>query len=64
MSTPAAAGGAAALDADDEASLCGGLLRGLVFFLGREVPREALLLVIRCADAPPDLYVHASEQRL
>ena len=46
----AAAGGAAAAGADDEASLCGALFRGRVFFLGREVPREALLLVIRCAD--------------
>lgn len=43
----AAAGGAAAVDADDEASLCGALFKGLVLFLGREVPREALLLVIR-----------------
>ena len=41
--------------ADDEASLCGALFRGLVFFLGREVPREALLLVIRCAHGPPDI---------
>ena len=45
----AAAGGAADVDASDEASLCGELFRGLVFFLGREVPREALLLVVRCA---------------
>ena len=51
VSTSAAAGGAAAVDANDEASLCGALFRGLVFFLGREVPREALLLVIRCANA-------------
>ncbi len=36
--------------ADDESALCEALFRGLVFFLGREVPREALLLVIRCAD--------------
>jgi len=55
MSASAAAGGAAAVDADDEASLCGALFRGLVFFLGREVPREALLLVIRCADMVPAL---------
>ena len=46
-SPAAAAGGAAAADEDDEASLCGALLRGFVFFLGREVPREALLLIIR-----------------
>ena len=46
-SAAAAASGPAAVDEDDEASLCGALLRGLVFFLGREVPREALLLVIR-----------------
>ena len=51
----AAAGGAAAVCADDEASLCGALFRGLVFFLGREVPREALLLVIRCANKGPTL---------
>ena len=49
--------GAAAVGADDEASLCGALFRGLVFFLGREVPREALLLVIRCADETPELLV-------
>lgn len=42
-----AAGGAADVDPDDEAGVCGGLFRGLVFYLGREVPREALLLVIR-----------------
>lgn len=43
----AAAGGAVDVDADDEAGLCSSLFRGLVFYLGREVPREALLLVIR-----------------
>ena len=48
-SSAAAAGGAAAADEDEEASLCGALFRGFVFFLGREVPREALLLVIRYA---------------
>lgn len=48
-SPAAAAGSAAAVDEDDEASLCGALFRGLVFYLGREVPREALLLAIRCA---------------
>ena len=42
-----AAGGAADVDADDEAAVCGALFRGLTFFLGREVPREALMLVIR-----------------
>ncbi|KAK9822243.1 hypothetical protein WJX81_005392 [Elliptochloris bilobata] len=41
------AGGAAAADPDDEAAVCGALFRGLVFFLGREVPRETLLLAIR-----------------
>lgn len=42
-------GGAAspAADADDEAEICGSLFSGLLFFLGREVPREQLLLVIR-----------------
>jgi hypothetical protein len=48
-STSAAAGGAADVYSDDESAQCGALYRGLVFFLGREVPREALLLVIRCA---------------
>ncbi len=43
----AAAGGAVDLDANDDAGLCAHLFRGLVFYLGREVPREALLLVIR-----------------
>ena len=38
---------AEAADADDEGAVCGALFRGLVFFLGREVPREALLLVLR-----------------
>ncbi len=41
------AGGAVDVDADDDAGLCANLFRGLVFYLGREVPREALLLVIR-----------------
>ena len=49
-STSAAAGEAADVYPDDESALCGALLSGLVFFLGREVPREALLLVIRCAE--------------
>jgi hypothetical protein len=35
------------VDADDEGALCRTLFRGLVFLLGREVPKEALLLVIR-----------------
>lgn len=43
----AVAGGAVDVDADDDAGLCANLFRGLVFYLGREVPREALLLVIR-----------------
>jgi pescadillo protein len=42
-----AAGGALGMDAEDEASVCGALFKGLVFFLAREVPREPLLLVIR-----------------
>jgi hypothetical protein len=44
-----AAGGALGLDVDptDEAAVCRTLFRGLVFFLGREVPREPLMLVIR-----------------
>ncbi|KAG1679475.1 hypothetical protein FOA52_011074 [Chlamydomonas sp. UWO 241] len=41
------AGGALGVDADDEASVCGSLFKGLTFFLAREVPREPLLLVIR-----------------
>ena len=40
-------GGAASVDDDDIASVCSTLFQGLVFFLGREVPREQLLLVIR-----------------
>lgn len=32
---------------DDEAGICERLFRGLVFFLGREVPQEQLLFVIR-----------------
>ena len=42
-----AAGGALAVDAGDDAAVCGALFRGLVFYLGREVPREPLLLVLR-----------------
>lgn len=42
-----AAGGAVGMDANDEASVCGALFRGMVFFLSREVPREPLLLVLR-----------------
>ncbi|KAL4458050.1 hypothetical protein ABPG75_012915 [Micractinium tetrahymenae] len=41
------AGGAADVDADDDGAVCAALFKGLVFFLGREVPREQLLLVIR-----------------
>lgn len=32
---------------EGEAGICGRLFRGLVFFVGREVPQEQLLLVIR-----------------
>ena len=39
-----AAGGAASADPDDEAAVCGALFRGLVFFLGREVRPQTLLL--------------------
>lgn len=44
-----AAGGAlgAAIDPNDEASICGSLFRGCVFFLSREVPREPLMFVVR-----------------
>lgn len=44
-----AAGGACGpgVDPSDEAAVCGSLFRGRVFFLGREVPREPLMLVIR-----------------
>ena len=40
-------GGAADVDSEDSAAVCAALFRGLVFFLGREVPREQLLLVVR-----------------
>ncbi len=40
-------GGAADIDSEDSAAICAALFRGMVFFLGREVPREQLLLVIR-----------------
>lgn len=40
-------GGAIDVDDDDDAALCSTLFRGLTFYLGREVPREQLLLVIR-----------------
>lgn len=40
-------GGAIDVDDDDIASVCSSLFKGIVFFLGREVPREQLLLVIR-----------------
>lgn len=43
-----AAGGALGVDAEDEASVCGSLFKGLVFYLAREVPREPLLFAIRC----------------
>lgn len=44
-----AAGGALGpgIDPSDEAAVCGSLFKGLVFFLGREVPREPLMLVVR-----------------
>lgn len=32
---------------EDEGELCASVFRGLVFFLAREVPQEALLLIIR-----------------
>jgi pescadillo protein len=35
------------VDPSDEAAVCGSLFRGRIFFLGREVPREPLMLVIR-----------------
>ncbi|EFJ52618.1 hypothetical protein VOLCADRAFT_54970, partial [Volvox carteri f. nagariensis] len=35
------------VDPNDEGSVCRNLFRGLVFFLGREVPREPLMLIIR-----------------
>ena len=41
------AGGALRVQDDDEAGICERLFKGLVFFLGREVPREQLLFVIR-----------------
>jgi pescadillo protein len=40
-------GGATDIDSEDSAAVCAALFRGMVFFLGREVPREQLLLVIR-----------------
>ncbi len=43
-----AAGGSLGVDASDGSAVCGSLLKGLVFFLAREVPREPLLFVIRC----------------
>ncbi len=47
----AAAGGAADVDDADDAAVCGALFRGLAFFLGRETPREQLLLVARAFGA-------------
>ena len=41
------AGGALRVQDDDEAGICERLFKGLVFFLGREVPGEQLLFVIR-----------------
>lgn len=43
------AGGALGVDADDDAAVCQHLFRGMVLFLAREVPREPLMFVIRCA---------------
>lgn len=40
-------GGATDIDSEDSAAVCAALFRGMVFFLGREIPREQLLLVIR-----------------
>ncbi|KAG7670176.1 hypothetical protein Ndes2526A_g06507 [Nannochloris sp. 'desiccata'] len=40
-------GGATDIDSEDSAAVCAALFRGMVFFLGREVPREQLLLVVR-----------------
>ncbi|GFR53151.1 hypothetical protein Agub_g15871, partial [Astrephomene gubernaculifera] len=44
-----AAGGALGpgIDPSDESCVCRHLFRGMVFFLGREVPREPLMLVVR-----------------
>lgn len=42
-----AAGATVGVDAHDDATLCEKLFNGLVFFLGREVPMEPLLFVIR-----------------
>ncbi|CAD7697662.1 unnamed protein product [Ostreobium quekettii] len=42
-----AAGATVGVDSQDEATLCERLFNGLVFFLGREVPMETLLFVIR-----------------
>lgn len=41
------AGGALRVQGNDDAAICERLFKGLVFFLGREVPREQLLFVIR-----------------
>ncbi|KAK9810032.1 hypothetical protein WJX72_003708 [[Myrmecia] bisecta] len=41
------AGGAVGVNVDNDAEVCEKLFAGLVFFLGREVPREQLLFVIR-----------------
>ncbi|CAG9463168.1 unnamed protein product [Pedinophyceae sp. YPF-701] len=40
-------GGSANAQADDDAEICRTLFRGLVFYLGRETPREMLTFVIR-----------------
>ena len=41
------AGGALRVQDNDDAAICERLFKGLVFFLGREVPREQLLFVVR-----------------
>ena len=38
---------AAAVDDTDEAAVCASVFRGLVFFVAREAPREAMMLVVR-----------------
>jgi hypothetical protein len=44
-------GGGSGATEDEEEGECRGLFRGLRFFLGREVPREQLLLVLRAFGA-------------
>ena len=35
------------MDDTDESAVCAGVFRGLVFFVAREAPREAMLLIVR-----------------